>query len=188
MSKNVLSKIWRNWNTDRIVGLSAMFISLLTLITFVYQTNLMKQQAALSVLPYLSVTTSYSSDSFRLSLINEGVGPAIIESKKIFFNGAEYEEEFNEFLKRHIPMLDTLPGISFGSIDYGTVLPSGEEIYLIAAFDNFETINLLAGTIQALGAADLDFEIVYRSIYEERWKITDSDQLPLKLPKNPKRL
>lgn len=188
MSKSFFSKVWSNWNTDRIVGLSAMFISLLTLITFVYQTNLMKQQAALSVLPFLSVSTSYSSNSFQLTLINEGVGPAIIESRKIFHEGEVYDEEFHEYIRRHIPYLDTLSGISYGSIDYGSVVPAGEEIYLVAAFESQESIELLASKVEELDNSSLDFEIVYRSIYEERWKITSSDQLPVKLPKKPKRL
>ena len=56
------------WSTDRIVSISAIFVSLLTLITFINQNRLLQKQAALSVLPYLSVSSSYNTGdncSFR---------------------------------------------------------------------------------------------------------------------------
>lgn len=178
------SKIWDNWNTDRIVALSAMSISILTLITFIYQTSLMKKQATLSVLPYLSVSSSYntsSNPSFKLILINEGVGPAIIESRKVFFEGKEYKEEFFEFLKRQLPELDTMDHISHGGFDYGSVLPPGEEIYLIAGFDDRRVVDFLAGSLNSLNDKDLDYEIIYRSIYGERWRIDNISSMPEKL-------
>lgn len=178
------SKIWNNWNTDRIVALSAIFISLLTLVTFVYQTRLMQKQATLSVLPYLSVSSSYNTGddpSFKLVLINEGVGPAIIESRKVFFEGREYDEEFFEFLNRQLPELDSMENISHASFGYGTILPPGEDLYLIAGFNDRQVVDYLAFSLNNLNEKDLDYEIVYRSIYGERWKIVNGAGLPEKL-------
>ncbi len=179
------SKIWNNWNTDRIVALSAMSISVLTLITFIYQTSLMKKQSQLSVLPYLTVSSSYNSSnenpSFKLILINEGVGPAIIESRKVFFEGKEYNEDFFDFLSKQLPELDTMDNISHSSFDYGSVLPSGEEIYLIAGFGDREVVDYLAVSLNNLNEKELDYEIIYRSIYGERWRIDNNGGLPDKL-------
>lgn len=181
-----MARFWKSWNTDRIVGFSAIFISLLTLVTFIYQTNLMKQQTALSVLPYLAVSSSYSNGSnpsFKLVLINQGVGPAIIESQQIVFQGKTYREGFFEFIVEQIPGVDTLSGTSYGSMGYGTVLPSGDEIYLIASFGNQDAVDLISSRIEELNNSDLKYEIIYRSIYDERWKITEDSDLPIKLSK-----
>ncbi|MBT8223808.1 MAG: hypothetical protein KJN96_11640, partial [Eudoraea sp.] len=52
-----------NWNSDRILGLSAMSISFITLVIFIYQTNLMSKQNYLSILPYLQLSTSNDSEN-----------------------------------------------------------------------------------------------------------------------------
>lgn len=82
----------------------------------------------------------------------EGVGPAIVESRKIFFQGKKYEEDLSEFLKRQLPDLDTIKGVSYGSLDPGTVLPSGNEVYMIANFGNMDGINLIAAKVGELDA------------------------------------
>ena len=80
----------KNFNADRIIGLSAMLISLMTLIIFLYQTNLIKKQSVLSVRPRLTFSknidktvtvkdsTNSTTISIRLTLRNNGLGPAII--------------------------------------------------------------------------------------------------------------
>jgi len=173
------------WSTDRIVSISAIFVSLLTLFTFINQNSLLQKQAALSVLPYLAISTSYDNGdnpSYKLTLANRGVGPAIIESQMISYEGKEYKEDFSDFLKVHIPNLDSLGNISKSTFEFGHVLPSGDDLYLIAIFDDIESVNLIAGTLERLDDTGLKYEIIYRSIYGERWKITESSELPIKLP------
>lgn len=176
------------WTSDRIVSMSAIFISLMTLCTFIYQNRLLQKQSALSVLPYLAVGTSYDNGdepSFLLRLNNRGVGPAIIESQKIIYKGKTYDDDFFDFLAEHIPGLDTINGVSRASFDFGHVLPSGEELYLIGVFNDINTVNMVASKIEELSNDDsgLTYEVIYRSIYGERWKITDSSSLPVELPK-----
>jgi len=186
-SESLFSRFWSSWSTDRILGLSAMFISLLTLITFVYQTNLMKKQAGLSVLPYLAISSTYANGAdptYQLKLVNQGVGPAIIESRIIRYNNKEYRGEFHEFLVEQMPALDTLSGLSYAAFDYGSVLPSGEEIFVIAAFEDLEVVNLVASKLEELAELGLDYEIIYRSIYDDRWMITSQSDLPTKLKKS----
>lgn len=173
---------------DRIVALSAIFISLMTLFTFISQNKLLKKQAALSVLPYLAVTSSYSNaadPTYQLRLTNQGVGPAIIEHQKIQYQGKVYEGEFFDFLRDQIPGLDSLSGISRASFDFGSILPSGDELFLIGVFDDLDAVNTVASKIEELSSGEdaLTYEIVYRSIYGERWKITESSELPVELPR-----
>ena len=56
------------WNSERILSLSAMSISFITLIIFIYQTNLMSKQNYLSILPYLQLSTSNDSEGNKYSL------------------------------------------------------------------------------------------------------------------------
>lgn len=174
------------WRSDRIVSISAIFISLLTLFTFINQNRLLQKQAALSVLPYLAISSSYNNSddpSFQLKLVNRGVGPAIIESQEIQYQGKVYQDEFFDFLADQIPGLDTMGNISRASFEFGHVLPSGEDLYLIGVFDNLDVVNLVAGTLEKLDDSGLTYEITFRSIYGERWKITESSDLPVELPK-----
>ena len=87
------------WNSERILSLSAMSISIMTLVIFIYQTNLMSKQNDLSILPYLQVSTSNNSEgnSYLLSVQNHGVGPAIIESVKL-----QYRQLMVSFFHRYL--------------------------------------------------------------------------------------
>ena len=69
------------WNSDKLLSLSAISISFITLIIFIYQTNIMSRQNYISIMPYLdlSTTNDVSDYHFELNLKNHGVGPAIIE-------------------------------------------------------------------------------------------------------------
>ncbi len=175
-----------SWNADRIVSLSAIFISLMTLLTFIYQNRLLQKQAAHSVLPYLAINSSYDDGddpSFRLRLANRGVGPAIIESRKITYGDKTHTGEFYEFLNDHIEGLDSMENIARTSFEFGTVLPSTEELIIIGVYEDADQVDLIAGTLEALTQSGLKFEIIYRSIYGDRWKITESSNLPIPLPK-----
>lgn len=98
-------KMKLTFNADRIIGLSAMLISLMTLFIFLYQTNLLREQSRLSVRPRLAfskninkLVTMNVSDStnstlinITLSLRNDGLGPAIIESNKVVDKNNQYD-------------------------------------------------------------------------------------------------
>lgn len=84
-----MPKIKINWNSEKLLSLSAMFISFFTLIIFICQTNLISKQNYISILPYLSVTITENraTDTFEFNLENHGVGPAIIESVTMLHKG-----------------------------------------------------------------------------------------------------
>jgi len=174
------------WSSDKVVSMSAIFISLMTLITFVHQNRLLQKQAALSVLPYLSITTAYtvsSKPSFRLKIINRGVGPAIIESQEVSYDGKVYKDDFIEFLNEQIPGFDSLQNIAQSNLVFGSVLPSGEDLDIIGVYSDINEVNLIAAKLQELNDSGMKYKVVYRSIYGERWMITESSDLPIVLPK-----
>ena len=130
------------WNSDKILGISAMSISFITLIIFIYQTNLMSKQNYLSILPYLSISTSDNSanNTFAITLDNYGVGPAIIESTTLRYQGktedlSDYNNEFLKYLRAKAPALDSIKGISFSTIDKGIAIPANTKYNILTTKD-----------------------------------------------------
>ena len=67
----------KKFNADRILGISAMVISLLTLAIFIYQTDIMRVQSKLSVKPRLDFTT------------NQGGTDSIIVFKEVLISATD---------------------------------------------------------------------------------------------------
>lgn len=176
-------------STDRILGISAMMISLMTLIIFIYQTNIMREQSKLSVKPRLDFTTNQGGNdsiiSFQQVLENKGLGPAIIDTIYFKYNGKFLELDPEKLLKNELPKLldyGYLPQhANFGS---GTTLTPNEE-------KSIYTYNLSASKLDSvlnyldIGPADdapFEIEVVYSSIYEdEKWMVNSNSSLPMKV-------
>lgn len=176
------------WNPEKLLGISAMTISFITLLIFIHQTNLMSKQNYLSILPYLSLSISNSpgDNSFRLSLDNYGVGPAIIESISIKYQGDEYDlADFNHevltFLKAKVPELDSLKVISYSTLERGLAIPANVSYNILEVKNSKEDYLLLHNNLNKLLADGLYFEIIYKSIQNEYWMITNDTQGPKKL-------
>ncbi len=176
------------WNSDKIVSLSAMSISLITLVIFIYQTNLMSKQNYLSILPYLSLSISSSpvDGTFKLRLENHGVGPAIIESAMCTFENkkydlSEFDDELFTFLRAKAPELDSIKAISHSSLEKGMAIPIGASYGLIEVNDSSSDFILLSSTLTRLIEEGLRYEVIYRSIQDERWLINNDTQGPKKL-------
>ncbi len=176
------------WNSERILSLSAMSISFITLIIFIHQTNLMSRQNHLSILPYLSLSVSNSpgDSSMRLSLENHGVGPAIIESVILNYQGKQYnmvhyDNEVFTFFKNQKPQLDSIKVISYSTLDPGMAIPVNVSYTILEVSESPQDYQLMQGTLNELLENGLDFEIVYRSIQNERWRITNNSQGPEQL-------
>lgn len=176
------------WNSEKILGVSAMTISFVTLIIFIYQTNLMSKQNYLSILPYLSLSTSNSpvDNQFRISLDNHGVGPAIIEKVLVLYDQeiydlSDYNNEVLTLLNIKVPGLDSLKVISYSTLDKGMAIPSNESYTILEVKNSEKDYLLLRNSINDLLAEGLQIEIIYRSIQDERWMITNETQGPKKL-------
>jgi hypothetical protein len=164
-------------NTDKIIGLSAMLISLLTLVIFIYQTNIIREQSRLSVTPRIAFSTSLDTpDSvsvFSYYILNKGLGPAIIESIEIIHESNRYKLDFQDFVKKTYPKFN----------DYGTViqnmsLESGvtlSEKETIKFFTFRFPLKKREPFFQYLkvnedGELPFNIEVIYSSIYGEKWK------------------
>ena len=183
-----MAKLKFKWNSDKILSLSAMSISVLTLIIFIYQTNLMSKQNYLSILPYVQI--SYSDDkaenTFSLDIKNHGVGPAIIESVIIYYKGEkhdlrEYDNYLYNYLKSEMPVLDSVKFFSTSSLDKGIAIPANTNYNVFKVLGSEKDYELLTSSLDKLLRQGLRYEIVYRSIQNERWMIYSDSEGPQKL-------
>lgn len=167
-------------STDRILGLMAMLVGLLTLIFFIYQTNIMRAQSRLEVKPRLSFRfNSEENDSemkFSLRLINKGIGPAIIESAFVNEANSNSFESFEKFLTDIHPQI-----LALGELSQNATLSKGDVISANEAFSFYTFVverEKLPELMKYLGTTEKitypwTTTVVYSSMYEEKWKVTD---------------
>ena len=182
-------------DTDRIVGGTAMFIAVISLVAVVYQTYLMRQAQHASVLPYLTLRVMANNDvGSSLWIRNTGIGPALIEDVRIHYQGKALETEPIEF------MASSLTGSPDYSVDTdkvqpGRLIPAGEWVNIIAAKGPPENpqaflVELLkrfqvaevpqswyVGT-KTEGGDKAVVEITYASVYGDRWSIRSDRMVP----------
>ncbi|MEX0315592.1 MAG: hypothetical protein AB3N18_15555 [Allomuricauda sp.] len=171
------------WTSDKIVGLVALMISLITLVIFVKQTNIMEKQSRLSAMPYLLLSQSYAGveNKFSLELVNHGVGPAIIDSTVIIYKGKVHHKEFYEFLTSELKAMDSIPVLNYATLEKGSAIPAGGERNVLTVGGSKQAFEAFLVLFEELQENGLDFEIRYRSIYDDQWRITSETDLPEKL-------
>ena len=176
------------WNPDKLLSLSAISISFITLIIFIYQTNIMSRQNYISIMPYLdlSTTNDVSDYHFELNLKNHGVGPAIIESVRLIYKGknynlADYDNHLFTFLRSIAPGLDSVKFLSSSSLDRGMAIPANSVYNVFAVRNSEEDYRLITENLQKLLDEGLDYEIIYKSIQDERWQLHNDSEGPEKL-------
>ena len=176
-------------NTDKIIGLSAMLISLLTLIIFIYQTNLMREQSRLSVTPRIAFNTSLdtpdSTSIFSYYITNKGLGPAIIESIEIIHEDKRYQLNFQDFVKNAFPKFNDY-GIIIQNMSLvsGVTLSQSESIkFFTFKFDVRNRDSFFKYLkVKDDGGLPFDIEVIYSSIYGEKWKLyANQNGHPVKL-------
>ncbi len=181
-----MSKI--KWKSEKVLSISAMSMSFITLLIFVYQTNLMREQNNLSILPYLAVTTTTNSavPVFELNMENHGIGPAIIESveltyKDTTYNLNDYDNSMYKFFVILVPELDSIKHFSHSSLEKGMAIPANSLYNILKVNDSLEEFHLMAKTMKDLLEDGFNYEIIYKSIQNERWLIHYNSQGPQKL-------
>jgi len=169
------------WSSEKIMSLSAMIIGLGTLIVFIYQTDLIRKQQYMSVYPYLTFGYSQNNQEFVFYIENKGIGPAIIESVNIQTpSGNNYSNISNlvvDLMKKHDPNHNIK--FIYSSFDKGEMISEKEKIEFLKIINpDYNKLDFLFKFIQNKG---LVFEIIYKSIYDEKWEISNNDLPPIKI-------
>ncbi len=167
------------WSSDKFLSLLAFLISIGTFSTFAYQTYLIQKQQYANVLPYLQLNYGYGHDYFRIDVSNNGVGPAFIENLVIHYQDSSYHTNLSPFARQMIqPDSTNTYSTSSSSLARGYAIPSKESVQLLAS-NNKETARLLRKLFY--DEDDVEIEIVYSSVFDERWKLTSRSFIPEKI-------
>jgi len=182
--ENNKPKFWQDSNT--MLTFSAIFISLVTLFILIYQTSLasrqfdleQKQQLA-SVMPYVQIWTGYSTnDEYTIIVENLGIGPAFIKKVNVHYQDSIYENidypNFYYSLRDREEYGDYM-GV-YSNIFMGSVIPADRQIL---------HIKILKGDRPNIWddlfiSDEIELEIEYASIYDERWVVRGLFNEPVK--------
>jgi len=169
------------WNSDKIISICAILISLMTLSVLIIQTKIIHEQQRNSVLPYLELTHyNTSGPNYAFVLSNDGVGPAFIESVKIFHLDSTYEYDLPTFLYQNFREMDSIRNIYHSNISPGRLLPAGEKLKMIEIRNSLPNAQKLMTLFSKIDSATT-LEITYRSIYNDKWMISSDSEAPFEI-------
>ena len=169
------------WSGEKILSISAILVSMGTFLVFAYQTNLMRKQQYMSVYPHLQFSDHHVfSNKYMYVLANKGIGPAIVTSAKISINGKDFDKDLAKYIGENIDF-------SRDSIDY--VTSSVYSGLLITEKETVEIMKYVWGPdprspeklFNLIHNDSLDFTIEYKSIYDEKWRISMKNDTPVKI-------
>ncbi len=171
------------WSLDKIVSFLALGISLFTLIVFARQTSIIEKQSRLSAMPYLSIEKGNDTENnvITITLNNYGVGPAIIDSMHVSYKGKKYEMDFVDFVKEKFLVQKELNIMASASLGRGSAIPAGGERLIISLGGTRKDYLKAAGFFDKLEATHFDSQIIYHSIYDDKWRIRVSNDIPEEL-------
>lgn len=172
----------RHWNADKILSISAILISIMTLAVSWYQTAIIRQQQRLSVLPYLSFQNyGTGGANYKYALSNNGIGPAFIEKIYVTYKGKEYDLDLPLFLQKHTPESRQIKKVKHSNISAGNLIPAGKQINILE-IDNSQTdASKMLLLLDKLKKEKLKLTIIYQSVYKERWRLESDHNIPQKL-------
>lgn len=172
----------KKWSSDRWLSFVAIIASLGTLFTIIYQTELIRKQQYASVLPYLEMWNSNpgrQGESYKYILMNNGIGPAFIKEVKVHYQDSIYDGDPFHFTYYVIQPKDSVKNFSYSNIKKGRLIPAGETIELIGVLN--DTINAPILKKWFSQTNSLEVEIIYESVYGERWSSKGVAAEPVKL-------
>ena len=147
----------------------ALVISIIAMITSIYEANIMKSQQTAMVWPYIDVTQQYSDEGFGFRLENKGTGPAIIKSVQISFKG-EPMETIDELMDALNPKRTFGYDIMTNNSINGKVISANERIIIFGLPHNDET-RVVQSNLQYLR-----LELGYESVLGDKWVYDSKDE------------
>ena len=190
-----------SFNADRLIGLSAILISLLTLFIFLYQTNLLKEQSRLSVRPRLTFskninktmtltvgatdTVSSAKINLTLTIRNDGLGPAIVESNTVVDKDKRYANIVTFFDEAYPKLREYGVFHQITELKVGDAIPASETIALFTYEYDQDHEDEIMTYLSSSKPYEFPFAILieYSSMYEEQWEVNSNKQ-----GEHPKRL
>lgn len=157
------------WNSEKIIGIVAFVISIGTLFTFIYQTNIMREHQKASVLPYLEIwNTNINNDLYELNLYNNGIGPAFIENVKVYHNDTVFNRDPDYLVKYLVATNDTIDKFYYmcSNVGKGRLIRPGEKVTMVSANANEKDVITLRNMFRSKHTR---VEITFSSVYGDKW-------------------
>jgi hypothetical protein len=184
----------RRLDADRILSLSAMAVGVCSLFITLYQTYLTRQAQGASVLPYLAFGVTSTNDGAYITLRNDGVGPAHVEAFRILYKGRAREVDPYEFYLAEKPKAAATGNLAVDRVPPGRLLPAGSTIQMLGGGAGLQPNPLLGDMLRLFALADVPqpwlvelgalgtdkavLEIVYSSVYGDRWRLRSDQFVP----------
>lgn len=177
------------WTSEKLLSLSALLVSLGTLMVFIYQTRLIQIQQYRSVYPHVLLSNAYyPSLNYQYIMVNNGIGPAIITQIEVRDTLGNTYESLNDYLTAYWKLEDSI-WIYNSDIYVGRLIPAKEKVVLYGLHDEEATQkmglppNTLAGCEklhELLTGGLMEVQITYESIYGETWVVSNHYPIPEK--------
>ena len=174
------------WNSDKIMSLSAVVISLATLISLVYQARIMREHEMKSAFPKLELWNNWNRDSYELELINTGVGPAIIENVRVEYEDSIYNMDQANFTYFYLENIKGIKDQQFGhsNIMSGRIIQNGQRVKLIHTNRKDTISDDAVEELWRRGKAKIILK--YSSVYEQHWVLEGTGEFPKRIDEKPK--
>jgi len=166
--------------SEKIITLTAIFISCLALTVSIVQTRILQKQSMAAVWPRIDVLNSFGDEYYVLEVVNQGVGPAIIENIEFSFKDTVFYRVVD--LVKYVANEDKVKrnlekqsfDIGYSEILEGRVVKASETIEIFMSKDSI-------GTRLAFDYfEDLDIKINYCSIYNNCWSFQNENNTQTK--------
>jgi hypothetical protein len=147
----------------------ALLISALATTASWWQTRVIAQQLSAQVWPYVTVAGNYGAGELRLSVDNDGLGPAIVESFVLLIDGKPQRDVVAAMhaLVGPVKRGDAHSDLEVGSIAAGQVLRTNSSSLLFSLRNR-----TVAPTLAAQMSRRLTIRTCYCSIVDNCWTFT----------------
>ena len=164
----------RRPRTEIIIAIAATIVSICAMVTTVYQTYILRQQQHAAVWPRLQLMHSYwvrpDSSHYRLTLQNNGIGPAIIHAVSITYrDSASYDfAELAKMVALDHQLSDSIAYQDHSDLLTDMVIPQQEMLQLLY-LNKADYIGFL---VEELRNGNVKVVVQYESLYGEQWELT----------------
>jgi len=154
---------------DTTIAVCALLLSAIAATAAVYQTHVIAEENSASVWPYISFEFDSAPKHITLSMLNNGLGPALIRSAQVYLDGKPIDSWSSAFARlsgnRHVYG-------AFSTISGEAVLRPGDKLQLFDARGPFDQQWLAANQKR------IRFTVCYCSLLENCWLKTAGPVAP----------
>lgn len=183
------------FDADKWIAISAMVVSVGTLVALSYQALLMRDAERASKLPYLYFSLASNAQQGTLILLsNTGIGPAIVDDVQIHYQGRDIASDPYDFF---IGLSDEnrKNGAGVDKVQKGRLIPAGTTVQMLqfqagprgeqpmtaSMLKLFDFADVPAEWYSPFARADLKhgvIEVKYSSVYGEHWTARSDRAVP----------